>query len=79
VGKKEHGHIQNNFSNSEPIFIICSQFCSEMDQLTVMKFCPLRVIKTVFTYVGNQKIIDKAVAEWRLRLTASVNARPFQV
>ena len=37
--KKEHEHIRNNFSNSEPILIILSQFSSEMDQLVVLKIC----------------------------------------
>jgi len=45
-----------------------------MDQLPFVKVCPLRLIENVFTYVWNQRIIDKAGAEWRLRLTACVNA-----
>jgi len=34
-----------------------------MDQLSFEKFCPLHLIKNVFTYVGNKRIIDKAVTE----------------
>ena len=45
VHKKEHEHIRNNFSNSESILIIFSQFSSEMNQLGLRKICLLCVVR----------------------------------
>ena len=56
--KKEHEHIRNNFSNSEPILIIFSQFSSEMNQLGLLKICRMCVVrKERFRYVNALKAL----------------------